>query len=148
MREQAALYARDALDIAIEAPERLPPLPAAVEVAAYRIALEALTNAVRHAHARRCTVRLTVDDTPAQFAVEVVDDGRGIPAAHRAGVGLASMRERAAELGGSCIIEPAPGGGTRVSARLPCPPPEAADRAGRGAAPALAGGADQGEVRG
>ncbi len=53
------------------------------------------------------------------MVLEVSDDGRGLPAERRAGVGLSSMRERAAELGGVCSIEPGPAGGTRVLARLP-----------------------------
>jgi two-component system NarL family sensor kinase len=85
-------------------------------VAAYRIALEALTNAARHAHARRCVLRLAVDSA---LELQVCDDGRGIPAGHRAGVGLASMCQRAREVGGTCTVGPEPGGGTRVTARLP-----------------------------
>jgi signal transduction histidine kinase len=108
----------DSLRIVIEAPEQLPAVPAAVEVAAYRIVQEALTNVVRHAHARTCTVRLAFAD---MFQIEVVDDGVGLPAVYRSGVGLISLHERAAELGGSCVVEPAPGRGTRVLARLPLP---------------------------
>ena len=104
------------LQITIDAPERLPPLPAAVEVAAYRIVQEALTNVVRHAQARSCAVRLTLGDA---LDVEIRDDGVGLPPGGRAGVGLTSMRERAAELGGTCAIESAPGGGTCIRARLP-----------------------------
>jgi two-component system NarL family sensor kinase len=109
------------LTVGVDAPAVMPPLPAAVEVAAYRIATEALTNAARHAQARGCTVRLTLDGA---LQLEVSDDGRGLPVGYRAGVGLASMRERAAELGGTCTVEPASGGGTRVHAHLPMPVPE------------------------
>ena len=119
LRQQAAQHTRDGVDVAVEAPERLPPLPAAVEVAAYRIAQEALTNVVRHAQARTAVVRLALDEPAGALRLEVADDGRGLPASPRAGVGLASMRERAAELGGACTVESRPGGGTRVSARLP-----------------------------
>ncbi|HEY8869294.1 MAG TPA: GAF domain-containing sensor histidine kinase [Candidatus Limnocylindrales bacterium] len=107
-------------------------LPAAIEVAAYRIAVEAMTNAVRHARAKSCTVRLSEADwdgtdpaagridVPARgLEVEVTDDGRGLPSQPRHGIGLVSMRERAAEVGGSCVIESVAGGGTRVFARLP-----------------------------
>ncbi len=94
------------------------PLPAAVEVAAYRIVQEALTNVVRHARARKCRVRLSVDDT---LELEITDDGIGLPEDRRAGVGLSSMRERAAELGGTCEIGPSPTSGTRVLTRLPLP---------------------------
>jgi signal transduction histidine kinase len=104
------------LQVRVEAPEVLPPLPAAVEVAAFRIVQEALTNVVRHAQARRCFVRLELDG---DLQVEVVDDGVGIRGHHTAGVGLISMCERATELGGTCVIEPAPDGGTRVRACLP-----------------------------
>src|SRR5215211_6151482 len=106
------------LRVAIEAPEGLPNLPAAVEVAVYRITQEALTNVARHARAQSCVVHLAVNE---DVALEVVDDGIGIPAEHGAGVGLSSMRERASELGGSCVVEPAPKGGTQVLVRLPLP---------------------------
>jgi signal transduction histidine kinase len=95
----------------------LPVLPAAVEVAAYRIVQEGLTNVVRHAGARNCCVRLGAE--PGALTVEVTDDGAGLAPAATPGVGLSSMRERAAETGGSCEITAGPDGGTRVLARLP-----------------------------
>jgi signal transduction histidine kinase len=107
----------DGLVITVDVPAELPELPAAVEVAAYRIAQEALTNVARHAHARSAVVRLGVDADA--LTVEVTDDGSGLPRDLVAGVGLSSMRERAAEMGGSCRVEDAPGGGTRVVAVLP-----------------------------
>ena len=103
----------------LDVPEELPLLPAAVEVATYRIAQEALTNVARHARARTCRVHLSVDRASATLACEVTDDGVGIPEGRRAGIGLASLRERAEELGGSCDVESVPEGGTRVLARLP-----------------------------
>ncbi len=119
LRERAAAHSQtDGLHITVEAPDSLPPLPAAVEVAAYRIALEALTNAERHAHARHCTLRLALDGA---LCLEISDDGVGLPDPFQAGVGMASMRERAAELGGSWAIERRAAGGTRVAARLPLP---------------------------
>src|SRR5215204_3063314 len=105
----------------MDAPEELPPLPAAVEVACYRIAQEAITNVVRHAKAGRCEVRLSVEDATGALRLEVIDDGAGIPEERVAGVGLSSMRERAEELGGTLEVEPGPQGGTRVLARLPLP---------------------------
>jgi signal transduction histidine kinase len=108
----------------IEAPEELPPLPAAVEVACYRIVQEALTNVARHAHARNCHVRLSVDRGSGMLRVEITDDGVGIPGERVAGVGLSSMRERAEELGGTLAVEPGSESGTRVLARLPLPTPK------------------------
>jgi signal transduction histidine kinase len=105
------------LQVEVEAPESLPPLPAAVEVAAYRIVQEALMNAARHAGAQHCCIRLAV---AGDLEVEVLDDGAGIPAGHPVGVGLGSMRERAEELGGRCVIQRrGPAGGTRVWACVP-----------------------------
>lgn len=118
IREGAARYSHDGLQIQVDAPETLPHLPAAVEVAAYRITLEALTNVTRHAAAGRCTVRLTLAADNV-LKLEIEDDGRGLSTEQRAGVGMTSMRERAAELSGVCTIESFPGHGTRVRARLP-----------------------------
>jgi len=117
--EQATQYHQvGGLQVTVEAQTALPPLPAAVEVAAYRIALEALTNVVRHAQAHTCCIILTLSDA---LLLDILDDGRGFPHTLRAGVGLASMRERAAELGGTCVIEARPEGGMRVHACLPLP---------------------------
>jgi signal transduction histidine kinase len=117
LREQVAQYQLNAVQVTVEAAEPLPALPAAVEVAAYRIALEALANVVRHAQATRCTLRLDVCNDVLE--VEVQDNGEGLPVDYHAGVGISAMRERAAELGGSCVIENVAAGGTRVFARLP-----------------------------
>ncbi len=95
--------------------EDLGELPAAVEVAALRIAQEAMTNVVRHAHASSCLVELSGNGT---LTVCVRDDGVGING-QAYGVGLMSMRERAVELGGSVTVNATPGGGTEVLALLP-----------------------------
>ena len=92
-------------------------LPAAVEVAAFRIAGEAMTNVDRHAAATECTVRLRRDGDA--LLVEVTDDGAGIAPAAEAGVGLVALRERAAELGGRSEVTCPPTGGTVVRAWLP-----------------------------
>ncbi|WP_409329203.1 sensor histidine kinase [Trujillonella humicola] len=93
-------------------------LPAAVEVAAYRIASEALANVARHA--RATAVRVSLErDAAGRLVVTVADDGVGIDPAAPAGVGLVSLRERAAELGGRCSVTCPPEGGTVVRAELP-----------------------------
>lgn len=109
------------LHIMFDAPDDLPPLPAAVEVAAYRICLEAVTNVMRHAQARNCRVALLLVENTGRrtLSVEIVDDGIGVGRDQRAGVGLTSMRERATELGGTCSITHASPAGTRVLATLP-----------------------------
>jgi two-component system, NarL family, sensor kinase len=105
-------------------------LPAIVEVAAYRIVCEALTNVVRHSAASSCTVTLARDHQFKGLRVEIVDDGVGISGVRGRGVGLGSMRERAAELGGTLVLDAPPEGGTRIVARLPIQPdPAAAVRA-------------------
>ena len=111
--------AHDRLRITVEVPQPLDDLPAAVEVAAYRIVQEALTNVACHAEARSCVVSLARDEVAGALRLAVADDGCGLPTERRAGVGLASMRERAEELGGSCVVEALPQGGTRVHAELP-----------------------------
>jgi signal transduction histidine kinase len=119
LTDQAAQYSASGLRVSVTAPDPFPPLPAAVEVACYRIAQEALTNVARHAQARSASLTLTVDVPNQALILEVVDDGCGLPTQLHAGVGLASMRERAAELGGTCVVEAASNVGVRVYARLP-----------------------------
>jgi len=94
------------------------PLPAGVDLAAYRIVQEALTNVRRHANATTCAVSVTYE--PEAITVEVVDDGRGVLESDgRTGHGLAGMRERAALYGGQVEAGPAPSGGFAVRASLP-----------------------------
>lgn len=109
------------LRVRVEVPQPLPPLPAAVEVAAYRMVQEALNNVARHARARTCVVRLRCADDR-WLQVEVIDDGIGVGADHAVGVGLRSMEERASELGGDHSVERLAPSGTRVSVRLPIRP--------------------------
>ncbi len=103
--------------VSLDAPAQLGPLPAAVEVAVYRIVDEALTNVVRHANATRCRIDLSREPTGIRLTIE--DDGVGIPPSRHSGVGMQSMRERATELGGRFSIEPAVPAGTRIVAELP-----------------------------
>lgn len=107
------------LHVTIDAPDPFPALPAAIEVAAYRIVQEALTNVVHHAHARTCSIQIELADS---LCLNICDDGVGLSTASHKGVGLRSMRERAEELGGTCCVEANTRGGTRVIARLPFVP--------------------------
>lgn len=120
LRERAAsLAARPAsgLTIHVRATEPMPGLPEQVEIAAFRIAEEAMTNVLRHARATRCQVCLEVGDA---LVVSVSDDGVGLPGQPRPdGIGLTSMRQRATDLGGSCTVGPAEPSGMIVQARLP-----------------------------
>ena len=100
----------------VNAPEDLPDLPAAVEVAAYRIVVEALANVARHSAGATASVRVERGD--GDLRVEVTDTGGTARGAWRPGVGISSMRERAAELGGTLEAGPGPAGG-RVAALLP-----------------------------
>jgi len=111
------------LSVEAEVTGKAPPLPAAVHMAAYRIIQESLTNVARHAGRARVTVRVTYGDT--NMHVEIDDDGtapsgRGTPIG--TGSGITGMRERAAALGGELSAGFRPGGGFRVSARLPVRP--------------------------
>ena len=98
-------------------PDPLPPLPAAVEVAAYRIALEAVNNTVRHAAARTCAI--TLETTAARLTLTIADDGAGLSIGNPTGIGLRSMRERAEEVGGALSVGNTPTGGAQVTAVLP-----------------------------
>ena len=110
------------LQINLQLAETPVALPAAVEVAVYRIVQEAVTNAVKHAQASQITVTLMLHPSPqapCSLVVAIGDNGVGLPADHTAGIGLQSMRERAEELGGSCVIGQRREGGTEVVAQLP-----------------------------
>lgn len=118
IREHVAQYTGpNGLQATFDVTDPMPPLPAAVEVAAYRIILEAFTNIVNHAEATACEIKLTANNN--SLLLEVCDNGKGLSTNQRAGVGLTSMRERASELGGTYLIENIPSGGTRVMAQLP-----------------------------
>lgn len=115
VREQADMLAPLRVDVDVTGLDA--PLPAGVEAAAYRIVVAALDNAVAHAKAAVC--RVGIHRTGDEVRVTVDDDGVGLHRGVRAGVGITSMRERAAELGGSCVVESGPSGGTSVRAVLP-----------------------------
>jgi signal transduction histidine kinase len=110
------LAATTDLSVELEA-DQLPGLPAATEVAAYRIVQEALANAARHSGGRRACVRLRRSGP--DLVVEVADDGSGVVRPRQDGVGLGSMRSRAEEIGGAFELSATPGTGTTVTARLP-----------------------------
>jgi signal transduction histidine kinase len=114
--ELAGGAADERLAIEVTTAGAIPPLDAAVEAAAYRIAVEAMTNVVRHARARHCRVRVSGNGV---LVLEISDDGAGFAAGRGAGVGMTSMRERCAELGGSLAVERTPDGWTVVRATLP-----------------------------
>lgn len=117
----AGMDGKSTLQIEITEPlENMPLLSAAVEVAVYRIVLEALTNVIRHAEAKHCSIRFSLNQNASHgnLQIEVIDNGIGLPPNLRAGVGLRSMRERAEELGGKLIVE-SQSNVTRVLAILP-----------------------------
>ena len=117
LQQSATRYESETLHFTFEIPEPLPELTAAVETAVYRITQEAMTNIVRHAQASQATIRLVCHGH--HLVLTISDNGNGMPQVHQSGVGLQSMRERAAELNGRCVIESPPGGGTKVEAHLP-----------------------------
>jgi signal transduction histidine kinase len=94
-------------------------LPAGVDLAAYRIAQEGLTNAVRHSGATHAEVRLRY--APGRLHIEVEDDGRGLPAPGPGGHGLVGIRERVALYDGTVELTASPSGGVLLAARLPLP---------------------------
>jgi two-component system NarL family sensor kinase len=112
----AAIASRAGMAFEVHAPAEVPDIPAAVEVAAMRIALEAITNAVRHSSGTRCYVTFGFEH---ELVAEIADDGVGIAEGARGGVGLLSMRERAEEVGGSVVHERGAEGGTVVRVALP-----------------------------
>ncbi|MFD7275509.1 sensor histidine kinase [Streptomyces sp. NPDC059862] len=116
--ELVSSAARAGLDVRIEQSGTGSPLPAAVDLAAYRIVQESLTNAVRHSGARHVVVRFHHGDRALTLSVQ--DDGEGAPpAGHGVGSGIAGMRERARALGGTLNAGPGSAGGFVVRTRLP-----------------------------
>ena len=116
LRDLAGHFSGANLTIDIQLPDALPVLPAAVEVAVFRIVQESLTNVARHAGATHCSITLKLTTA---LELTISDDGIGISDARRAGVGLASMKERAEELGGTCSVNGRSERGTVVAVRLP-----------------------------
>ncbi len=124
LRQRAATMSV-AFPIEVAGPDPLPSLPAAVEVAAFRIASEALANVAHHARASLCRIEIHVAE---RLELTVADNGRGAHGPAGRGVGWASMQERAAELGGSVTVANRAEGGLLVRAVLPIehqPAPEA-----------------------
>jgi two-component system, NarL family, sensor kinase len=117
LADLTARLSSPALPVQLDLPSRLPAVPSAVELAAYRIVAEALANVIRHSAATRATVRLAASD--GGITLTVTDDGAGIrPGSAGDGVGLRSMAERARDVGGECEVHSG-GTGTAVTARLP-----------------------------
>ena len=116
LRSLATQESSPETSVTVDAPNSIPSLPAAVEVAAYWIAQEALTNVRRHARARTCNLRVAVE--PTNLRLEIADNGAGLSIGST-GIGLHTMKERAAEVGGTCEIGDRTGGGTLVVASLP-----------------------------
>ena len=114
--EEIACRFASVLTVTVDAQPGLPPMPAAVELAVYRIAAEAITNAVRHAGGSKCHVTIAAGE---DLELRVIDDGCGLPLDGDEGVGLPSMRHRATRLGGSCAVATTPSGGTQVLVRIP-----------------------------
>jgi signal transduction histidine kinase len=114
--------AKAGLAVRLQVEGRPAPLPAGVDLSAYRIVQEALTNVVKHAGPARAQVAIRYRDQ--EVTVEVIDDGRGVAAPTgdgraRVGHGLIGMHERVAVFGGDLEAGPRPDGGFRVAARLP-----------------------------
>lgn len=116
---------RTGIECDLSLPDELPGVDGATTVAVYRMIQEAMTNVARHSNASRVEIR--VRRRAAELLLEIRDDGRGIgsdEAADRSALGLAGIRERAAILGGTALIEGVPDRGTIVSIRIPLPPQE------------------------
>lgn len=120
LREYLHRMTTNGTTLTLHAPETLPNLPAAIEVAVYRITQEAVNNALKHAHASNVTVNIQVTThTPRWLQLEICDDGVGITSTSQTGIGLNSMRERAQEVGGRWMLKVQPAGGVRVLVDLP-----------------------------
>jgi signal transduction histidine kinase len=112
----AASFSQSGVSISVRSANKLPEMPAAYEVAIYRIVQETLTNVVKHARANTCIIRLIFDQG---FCLDIEDDGIGISKNRISGVGMSSMRERAEELGGTFTSNANVDHGTHIQVRLP-----------------------------
>ena len=124
LEQLVARSSSERLQVALDVPP-LPPLPAAVEVAVFRVAQEALTNVLRHSGATHAGVRISLPRDG--IGLEVVDNGAGTAGPTGAGIGLTSMRERAEEISGTLTLDSRPGAGTTVRLWLPAQPATPAD---------------------
>jgi signal transduction histidine kinase len=119
--DRLAATARDAgVQVEVDWHGSREPLPADIDISAFRIIQEAVTNVIRHARTGQC--RVSIDQRDGELSIEVTDSGHGSTTAGT-GYGITGMRERAALLGGDFSAGPRPGGGFRVAARLPVPAP-------------------------
>ncbi len=116
LRRHIASVKDPEVSLIADCPQTAAPLSAAVEAALYRIAVAAVSNVASHSHATTCIVHLTAHADCVRLSV--TDDGQGLPADAVKGVGILSMQERAAELGGTCTVSDA-SPGTRVCAEIP-----------------------------
>ena len=116
--DTVSLRSEGTLKVRIDVLAPLPALSPALEIVAYRIVMEAVANVARHAGASQCVVTIAAAERCLRLAV--TDNGRGLADQGQPhGLGLRSMAERAAELGGSCATGPGPDGGTTVTATIP-----------------------------
>ncbi|MBW5445485.1 hypothetical protein GE107_05340 [Cohnella sp. CFH 77786] len=134
LEELAGQLSDQSIRVSLELPERELEFHPAVEAAVYRIVQEALTNALRHSGAEHCRIRLECGD--GAVLVSIRDDGSGLPANLKPGIGIRSMKERAEELGGICVLRSVSGEGTEIDVRIPAADPlrEEEDRHGQGTA--------------
>ncbi len=121
LRERTLIHPN--LKVILNSPEDLPVLPAEIETAVYYIVLESLTNIEKHAQAQSCQIDLRLH--PSQplpvLKLTIQDDGRGLAEPPLGGIGLLSMQARAAEVGGTFMMDILPGKGTTISVVIPCP---------------------------
>ena len=117
IREHVEVIGANAgVQIVVDAPVGPLDIPAAIEVAVFRVVQEALNNVIRHAQARHCSVSIAAEGG---LHILIQDNGVGLRQGNRSGVGLQSMRERAAEVGGVCTIENGEEEGVVVRLSLP-----------------------------